>query len=302
MEKNIVKIDSVTRLHQLMGFEKPTHPLISIVHASPGETENRANVVSDLYTIVLMDSCCGWDYGRKTYDFADGVVTFTAPGQMRSHKETTLNHMSGWMLFFHPDLIRHTSLGRNIDHYHFFSYETHEALHLSESERYILTEYINLISKEVKERIDAHSQNVIVSILQLLLNYSRRFYDRQFNTRSARNRDIAIRFDILLQYYYQAGWFTGIGVPPVEYFAERTSLSPSYLSDVLYKEKGCGAKEYIDNFIVAEAKVLLLSNIDSICDIAYKFGFNYPDYFSRLFKSKTGLTPEEYREELGRSR
>ena len=199
------------------------------------------------------------------------------------------------MLCFHPDLIRNTSLGQRIDDYGFFSYDVHEALHLSEAEQNTLNECVNLIKAEIKSRIDNHSQRVIVSTLELLLNYSLRYYERQFNTRSAQNSDVISSFEHLLKDYYKQGKFALSGVPPIEYFAQEVHLSPNYFSDLLKKETGQTAKDHINHFVVEKAKTLLLSEDDSISGIAYTLGFNYPHYFSRLFKAKAGLTPKEYR-------
>ncbi|HEY9047888.1 MAG TPA: helix-turn-helix domain-containing protein [Ohtaekwangia sp.] len=296
----IIRIQSISQLHAMMGFEKPTHPLISVIDVSKWEIGKEwvgVKAVSDLYSIALKDASCGLEYGRNTYDFGEGVLMFTAPNQtLLKTKEQALGEVQGWMIFFHPDMIRNTPLGQLIDNYHFFSYDIHEALHLSEIEQHTLGECVNLISKEIKARIDNHSQRVIVSTLELLLNYSQRYYERQFSTRSAQNKDVVSQFERLLKEYYSAGKFAELGVPQIEYFSDNIHLSPNYLSDLLKKETGVSAKDHISTFIVEKAKVLLLSDADSISGVAYKLGFNYPHYFSRLFKSKTGLTPQEYRE------
>jgi len=298
--KDIMKIDSITQLHQALGFEKPTHPLITILDVSKwkiGKEWVGVKAVTSFYTIALKDSSCGLEYGRNSYDFGEGVLIFTAPNQvMLKNKEQGIDEVHGWMLFFHPDLIRNTALGKNIDTYNFFSYDVHEALHLSDAEQKILTDCIKLIETEITARIDNHSRKVIVSTLELLLNYSQRFYERQFNTRSAENKDVVSKFDRLLKEYYNDGKFTATGAPSLEYFAEQVHLSANYLSDLLKKETGYGAKDHINTFIVDRAKTLLLSDTDSISGVAYKLGFNYPHYFSRLFKAKTGMTPQEYRD------
>jgi len=298
--KDIVKIDSITQLHQALGFEKPTHPLITILDVSKwviGKEWVGVKAVTSFYTIALKDSSCGLEYGRNSYDFGEGVLIFTAPNQvMFKNKEQGINEVNGWMMFFHPDLIRNTALGENIDNYKFFSYDVHEALHLSDAEQKILTDCITLIKTEIAARIDNHSRNVIVSTLELLLNYSQRFYERQFNTRSAENKDVVSKFERLLKDYYNDGKFAVNGVPSLEYFANQVHLSANYFSDLLKKETGYGVKDHINTFIVERAKTLLLSNVDSISGVAYQLGFNYPHYFSRLFKSKTGMTPQEYRD------
>ena len=201
------------------------------------------------------------------------------------------------MLYFHPDLIRKTALGDKIESYRFFNYEVHEALHLSEQEQLTLNQIIELIKGEIKERIDNHSQQVLVSNIELLLNYSTRFYERQFNTRSATNLDIVSKVESILKNYYLAHQLIESGQPTIQYLADQCHLSASYLSDLLAKETGRSAKDHINDFIIEKAKDLLSGYEDSISGIAYRLGFNYPHYFGRLFKQKTGKTPQEYRQE-----
>jgi AraC-like DNA-binding protein len=299
MNQEIQNIKSISQLHEVFGFGKPTHPLITIIDVAQWEIPEEfvgEKFTSGLYSIALKDKSCGLQYGRHSYDFNEGVMIFTAPGQVQSlTKAQGLNEIQGWMLFFHPDLIRNTSLGKTIEGYGFFSYDVHEALHLSDKEQETITGCVSLIQKEISERIDNHSQTVIASSLELLLNLSKRYYERQFNTRSGKNSDIISQFHSLLNDYYKAGRFSEIGIPAIEYFSGRIHLSGNYLSDLLKKETGYSAKDQINNFVVEKAKTLLLGEQESISSIAYTLGFNYPHYFSRLFKSKTGKTPQEYR-------
>ncbi|WP_343694995.1 helix-turn-helix transcriptional regulator [Flavobacterium sp.] len=299
MKQEINTINSISQLHQVFGFDKPTHPLISIVDVSKWEIPEHfigVKYTSELYTIGLKDKSCGLQYGRNTYDFDEGVLIFTAPNQVQSvSKSQKLDEIQGWMLFFHPDLIRNNSLGNNIDNYGFFSYDVHEALHLSDLEQKTITDCKSMIQNEISERIDNHSQTVISSSLELLLNLSKRYYERQFNTRSSQNSDVVSQFHTILSSYYKDGKFTESGIPSVEYFSEKIYLSGNYLSDLLKKETGYSIKDHINNFIIEKAKTLLLCETESINGIAYSLGFNYPHYFSRLFKNKTGLTPQEYR-------
>ncbi|XHR96181.1 helix-turn-helix domain-containing protein [Mucilaginibacter sp. UC70_90] len=166
---------------------------------------------------------------------------------------------------------------------------------MSDEEQKTITDCIHKIQQEILERIDNHSQRVIVSGLELLLNYCQRFYERQFNTRSAQNKDVVSTLDALLKEYCEQGHFSTLGVPAVQYFADKVHLSPHYLSDLLKKEIGLGIKEYINEFIVDKAKTLLLGTTNSVSEIAFTLGFNYPHYFSRLFRSKTGISPKDYR-------
>jgi len=299
MKQDIQNINSISQLHEIFGFKKPTHPLISIIDVSKWEIPEQfvgVKYTSNLYTIGLKDKSCGLQYGRNTYDFNEGVLLFTAPNQVQSvSKAQELEEIKGWMLFFHPDLIRNTSLGQSITEYNFFTYDVHEALHLSDGEQSTITDCKNMVQNEILERIDNHSQTVIVSSLELLLNLSRRYYERQFNTRSAQNSDVVSQFYTLLNSYFKSGKFAEIGVPSIEYFSGKIHLSGNYLSDLLKKETNYTVKDHVNNFIIEKAKTLLLSQAEPVSSIAYSLGFNYPHYFSRLFKNKTGLTPQEYR-------
>ena len=299
MKQDIKIIRSISQLHELFGFDKPTHPLISIVDVSKWAIDESfidVKFSSELYSIGLKDKSCGLQYGRNPYDFNEGVLIFTAPDQVQwVSKAQQLDEIHGWMLFFHPDLIRNTPLGQTIDDYKFFTYDVHEALHLSDAEQKTVTDCVLMLKNEIRERIDNHSQTVIASTLELLLNLSRRYYERQFNTRSAQNSDVVIQFHALLNDYFKSGKFAELGIPSVEYFSERVYLSANYLSDMLRKETGYAVKDHVNNFIIEKAKTLLLGEFKNVSDIAYTLGFNYPHYFSRLFKSKTGLTPQEYR-------
>ncbi len=300
MKQDINSIKSISQLHEIFGFGKPTHPLISIIDVSKWEISEQfvdVKYTSELYTVGLKDKSCGLQYGRNTYDFDEGVLIFTAPNQVKSvSKSQRLDEINGWMLFFHADLIRNTSLGQSIEDYGFFSYDVHEALHLSEAEQKTITDCKTMIQNEIMERIDNHSQTVIVSSLELLLNLSRRYYERQFNTRTAQNSDVVSQFHTLLNSYYKSGKFAETGTPSVEYFSDKIHLSGNYLSDLLKKETGYSIKDHVNNFIIEKAKTLLLSESETVSGIAYTLGFNYPHYFNRLFKNKTGLTPQEYRQ------
>ncbi|AXT20301.1 helix-turn-helix domain-containing protein [Flavobacteriaceae bacterium AU392] len=299
MQEKIIRIESISQLHEMMGFNKPTHPLISIIDVSKleiGKEWVNVKTTSSLYSIALKDSSCGLEYGRNHYDFNEGTLIFTAPDQVTSvNKEQRLNEIQGWMLFFHPDLIRNTALGKIIDNYTFFSYDVHEALHLSDLEQTTITDCVNMIQNEILERIDNHSQKVIVSSLELLLNFCSRYYERQFHTRSAQHKDILSQVESLLKDFYNRDQLTQQSLPSIQYCAEKVHLSPNYLSDLLKKETGRSAKDHINDFIIDKSKTMLLSSTDSVSGIAYSLGFNYPHYFSRLFKSKTGMTPQEYR-------
>ena len=300
MSKNIIHIKSINQLLEGSGFGKATHPLIAIIDTANivfGEELQWLKISSDLYSIALKDASCGLDYGRKPYDFNEGVLFFSAPKQVFTvTKVQNLNKIKGWMLYFHPDLIRNTKLGSKIDDYTFFNYEVNEALHLSEKEQSVLNNLVNIIENEIEERIDNHSQQVLVSNIELILSYSSRFYERQFNTRFAQNTDIVSNVDTLLKDYYKTHNLIETGQPSIDYLASECHLSANYLSDLLSKETGRSAKDHINDFLIEKAKNLLISSTDSVSGIAYSLGFNYPHYFGRIFKKKTGKTPLEYRQ------
>lgn len=300
MAKTSIHIKSIGELLLGSGLGKPSHPLIAIVDTANiafGEEMVGLKISSDLYSIALKDGSCGLDYGRETYDFTEGVLYFTAPNQVFSvTKVQELNEVNGWMIYFHPDLFRNIKLGGLIDNYTFFNYEVNEALHLSEKEQNILSGLVRLMEDEISERIDNHSQQVLVSNLELMLSYAQRFYERQFNTRSPQHSSVVSKVESLLKNYYQTHDFLEKGQPTIEYLANECHLSPHYLSDLLRKETGRSAKEHINDYLVEKAKHLLLSSTDSISGIAYSLGFNYPHYFGRLFKKKTGKTPQEFRQ------
>ncbi|MEM9051738.1 MAG: helix-turn-helix transcriptional regulator [Bacteroidota bacterium] len=300
--KEVIHIQSISELHQIMGFEKPKHPLISLVDTKKlhiGEEAIGTKVTYGFYMVSLKDKSCGVEYGRNTLDFDEGVMAFSAPGQAyTSTRAINEGEIEGWMLFFHPDLIRNTHLGESIDDYSFFNYEVYEALHLSEDEEKTVTEVVANIENEYQQRIDNHSQRVIVSNLDLLLSYCLRFYERQFNTRTSQSKDIVSQFELRLKDYFKKKMALEKGIPTIEYFASDANLSQHYFSDLIKKETGRSPKDHINEYVVEKAKNLLLGTEDSVSEIAYELGFNYPHYFSRLFKAKTGLTPQKFRDSV----
>lgn len=299
MSSDIIRIKSISELHEAFGFSRPIHPQISLINTE--ELNIPANqigtkVITDLYMIALKDKDCGVEYGRNSFDYAEGVMVFSAPNQVTTvAKEMKPNTVKGWMLYFHPDLIRGTHLGEIMSEYSFFDYGVFEALHLSESEENTVNDTVKNIKNEYVQRIDNMSQRVITSNLELLLNYSLRFYERQFNTRTAQNKDVFSQFERLLKDYFASEELINNSLPTVDYFAEKVNLSSNYFSDVLKKETGSSAKDHINNFVIELAKNKLLGSNTSVSEIAYSLGFNYPHYFTRLFKNKTGYTPSEYK-------
>ncbi len=292
-------INSISRLHEVFNYPKPKHPLITWLDAADMEIhpeQVNMKVTSNFYMVSMKDKSCGLEYGRNSFDFEEGVVTFSAPGQVLKSTETIQKgKIQGWMLLFHPDLVRNTHLGSQMESYSFFNYDVVEALHVSEEEETTINATVGNIKSEYERRIDNHSQRVIVSNLELLLNYCLRFYERQFHTRSHQNKDVISQFERELQAYFKGGQHLESGLPSIHYFADRAHLSQHYFSDLIKKETGRKPKDHINDYVIEKAKHLLLSTEQSLSEVAYDLGFNYPHYFTRLFKSKTGLTPVEYR-------
>lgn len=298
--EEIIRIKSITTMHQMLDIQPPQHPLVSVVDVSKLKiTEEMigVRVSADFYYVGLKNAECGSHYGKNEYDFDKGVLAFTAPNQVIAAKSTTdFDQEHGWMLFFHPDLIRGTSLGKNIDKYSFFNYDINEALHLSDNEKQTLNDCVQKIKEEYGREADNHSQRVIVSCIELLLNYCQRFYERQFQSRAEQNQDALIKVENVLKEYMQPELLEKHGLPSVSHIADKVNLSPNYLSDLLKKETGRSAKDHINDVLIDKAQSNLLLNTQaSVAEIAYSLGFRYPHYFIRLFKTKTGLTPQQYR-------
>ena len=240
--ENIIRINTVTQLFNALGWEKPVHPLIGVVDVTQLETLSEelkmefegVKMTSDLYSIILKDGDCGMMYGRNKYDFEEGVLRFVAPSQIVSSTSHTPSTY-GFMLIFHPDLLRNFDLGKNIGQYGFFNYAVHEALHLSKKEEDILIDIVKNIEGELASNIDKHTQEVIVTNIQLLLNYSKRFYDRQFITRTNSSSDVVSRVEELILEYYNKNIQLQQGTPTAEYFAQKVNFSTNYLSDLLKK-------------------------------------------------------------------
>jgi AraC family transcriptional regulator, transcriptional activator of pobA len=254
----------------------------------------------DFYAVYLKQGKrCSMHYGRNNYDYQDGTLVFIAPGQViqikKMDEEDQKDMMKGFGLLFHPDLIRGTSLGNNIKDYHFFSYDVHEALHISEHERNLIIESMQKINIELKSAIDKHSKKLIATSIELLLDYCQRFYDRQFITREHANKSLIQKFDNLLQEYYDTEKINELGQPTVSYCAQNLHLSANYFGDLIKKESGISAKEYILNKTIEIAKDRLYSHDKSVSEVAYELGFKYPQHFTRLFKIKTGHAPSAYR-------
>jgi AraC-like DNA-binding protein len=237
-------------------------------------------------------------YGRHTYDYQDRTLVFVAPGQVINVDINKDYKPQGYALLFHPDLIRGTSVGKHIDDYTFFSYQTREALHLSEKERKIVLDCFAKIKYELEQGTDKHSKTLIASNIELFLNYCRRFYDRQFITRNEANNNTLEKFEELLNEYFRSDKPQTVGLPAVNYCADQLHLSANYFGDLVKKETGKTALEYIQLKVIDLAKEKILSHNQSVSEIAYQLGFKYPQHFTRLFKQHVGYTPKEYRSSL----
>lgn len=296
----IIHLKTISDLNQLLNLGNTHNPLVTVVDFSTVNEmiEQNTKIVTDFYSIMFKNYCKNnIKYGRKNIDFQDGSLICIAPNQVieMDNEVEIKDNILGWGLFFHPDLIRSTALNNKIKESGYFSYEISEALHLSEKEKTILHECIQNIETELQENIDIHSQNIIVSTIEVLLNYCSRFYGRQLITRSTANKEVIAQVDKILNNYFRTKLPEEQGLPTVKYLAEQVHLSPSYLSDLLKKETGKNAQENIHFYLIEEAKNILLSTNHSIGEIAHSLGFDYPQYFNKLFKQKTGKTPIEYR-------
>lgn len=295
-------INSISQAHQAMGLPSPKHPLVTVVQTKEFNAQfdfKGVKVINNLYQVTLKQLGCGnLMYGKNSYDYEEGTLVFTAPGQVtvfEGDMPTENDSDQGWILAFHPDLIRKSTLSDKIDSYSFFSYDVNEALHLSEDELKTIEDLLDKIVKEYSQNLDKHSQNLIISNIELLLDYCSRFYDRQFYTRTNLNADTVSKFERLLKAYYQTDLVSKLGIPSVQYLAKELNLSSNYLSDLLKKDSGKTAQEHIHLFVIEKAKNTLLNSELSISEIGYSLGFEYPQHFSNLFKSKTGLSPSEFR-------
>jgi AraC-like DNA-binding protein len=294
--EEIVKLDTVCHYNKMRGVET-FHPLITVIDLSMAQPMPAQTFHFGLYAIYLKELKCGeLKYGRSNYDFEEGTLVFIAPGQVMSVQPAVKTfEPKGWAILFHPDLIKGTTLGRNIQDYSFFSYDVNEALHLSERERKIVLDCFSNIQYEMERAIDKHSRTLIASNIELFLNYCTRFYDRQFITRDNSNKGLLERFEKLLKDYFNSEKPQNIGLPSVSYCAEILNLSSNYFGDLIKKETGISAQEFIQSKVIDEAKERIFNIDKSISQIAYELGFKYPQHFTRLFKQKVGVSPMEYR-------
>ncbi len=299
----ILNLDSVDLYNKLYGLET-LNPLVSVIDL------NKATSSVDLirfnygiYALYLkLEKACDIKYGRQTYDYQEGTIVCFAPGQTAETNPTTDKvQVNAHGILFHPDLLRGTSLGKSIKKYTFFSYEVNEALHLSEEERSIVMDCLKIIRMELEHGVDKHSKTLLVNHIELLLNYCMRFYERQFITRGKTNRDVLTHFENLLDEYFESALAEQDGLPTVKYFADKLCLSSNYFGDMFKKETGKSPQEYIQEKVIELAKERISDTADTVSQIAYSLGFQYPQHFCRLFKKRVGYTPSEYRAQIGLS-
>ena len=294
--ENIIKLETIQDYNNLLGT-KTLHPLVSVTDLSTLKSLRHCRKNFGLYCVFYKELACRTlQYGRNKYDYEDGTLVFISPGQIAGINDDgeTVNP-KGIVLMFHADLLYGTPLARRMKDYTFFSYESNEALHMSDRERRIILNCFHEIREELEHTIDKHTKQIITSNIETLLNQCERFYERQFVTREVVNRDLLTNFERILQQYFDSEKTSTIGLPSVQYCAEQMHLSPNYFGDLVKRETGKSAQEYIQLAIMERVKELLAESNKTISEIAYELGFKYPHHLSRIFKKVIGITPNEYR-------
>ncbi|CAM3741015.1 AraC family transcriptional regulator [Mucilaginibacter galii] len=294
----IKNINSVSEVHRLLSLPAPKNPLITLInhaHEPPASAGGIHRMLLNFYNISIKRSFQGQlRYGRNYYDFDNGTMTFSAPGQIIAVDQGDERDNDGWSLMFHPDLIRNYPLGKSIKNYGFFAYDVNEALHLSDEEEKLIESLVRNIQNEYESRIDNFSADVIVSNLDLLLNYCNRFYNRQFVTRKMANNDLLAKFEKKLADHFEESSATGLIT--VNNLAEGLNVSASYLSDMLRATTGQNTQQHIHNKLIEKAKDILANTDLSVSEIAFRLGFEFPQSFNKLFKNKTSMSPLEFRQ------
>jgi len=296
-------IKTISEVHRLFSLPKPVHPLISVVYIEPFveiPSGLPKMVYTDFYLISLkknFQAPVKIKYGQQHYDFDEGVLTFMSPGQIfgLDPEKYASPDQSGWMLFVHPDFLWNTMLTKKIRQYGFFDYSVNEALFLSDKEEVVLTQLIQNIASEYQSNMDKFSHDIIVSQLETLLNLSERYYERQFLTRRKTNHQLLERLNDLLDTYFDKSSFLAKSLPTVKYTADSLSVSPDYLSSLLKTLTGLNAQQHIHLKLIEKAKEKLSTTNLSVSEVAFELGFEHPQSFSKLFKTKTNLSPLEFR-------
>ncbi|VTR51833.1 Arabinose operon regulatory protein [Sphingobacterium thalpophilum] len=297
------KVSSISTLHQFLGLKKPANPLISVFNFDDVKLEPETilgAITTDFYVIALKKDCAGGKcrYGQQYYDFDEGTMYFIAPHQVLQFDDILLDKVRGFVLVVHPDFLHGYGLASHIKEYGYFSYTANEALHLSEKEEKTIFDIIANIEQEIDFNMDSFTQDLLVSNLDLLLKYCDRYYNRQFLTRKKINSDLLSRLELLLDDYFNNDKLTINGIPSVHSIADQLHLSANYLSDMLRVQTGQTTQQHIQNRLIEKAKELLSTTSMSVSEIAYQLGFEHPQSFHRLFKSRTSLSPLEFRSSL----
>jgi len=295
-------VHSISEQHRILALPKPVHPLVSVFNFEEMDHANAdtrmTTLVLDMYCVSLKRNVTGKvRYGQGFYDFDEGIMFCTAPGQVMGNISDD-HKPSGWCVVFHPDFIRRHPLAQRMKDYGFFDYAVHEALHLSEQEENLVVSLMQMLRDEINARIDAFSEEVILAHIELLLSYAHRFYGRQFITRKPVGSDVLVRFEAALSGYFNTERPVLEGLPTVSYLAGELNFSDSYLSDLLKSLTGQNAQQHIHRYVIEKAKELLAQTNLTVSEIGFKLGFEFPQSFSRLFKSKTNQTPLDYRRSL----
>jgi len=293
------KFNSISHLHRALGLPKPMHPLVSLVNYADitAPEEDLPKVMSlDFYKISYKFNLqCKIKYGQQYYDFDEGGISFLSPHQIIASKEEEKDY-SGYTLLIHPDFLQTYPLAKTIKNYGFFSYSANEALYLSAKEKQTISEVFEHIKDELSNNIDDFSQDVIISHIAVLLNYSNRFYKRQFITRKAANHDILSKMETLLDNYFNSEKPIMNALPTVQYLADELHLSPRYLSDLLRSLTGQNTQQHIHEKLIEKAKEYLATDKLTVAEVAYQLGFEHPQSFSKIFKRKTKITPVEFKQ------
>lgn len=294
-----ITVNSISELFRVMHLPKPEHPLISLIKledATVSGFESTGSLILNFYSISMKRNMKSkFKYGQNYYDFDEGVLALMSLGQVISADNSGNEEATGWWLVFHPDFIRNYPLGKTIKEYGFFAYSVNEALHLSDKEEKMLEGIMTNIQQEYHSSIDQFSQDVMISHLELLLNYSNRFYNRQFLTRKTASNDLLVKLDNLLTDYFNGDKVQELGLPSVHYISDKLNVSANYLSDMLRNHTGQSSQQHIHNKLIEKAKDILTTTSLSVGEIAYQLGFEHPQSFSKLFKIKTNLSPLEFR-------
>ncbi|HWW43302.1 helix-turn-helix transcriptional regulator [Pedobacter sp.] len=295
------KISSITELHGVLKLKRPIHPLISVFGFSEISAEQGtllSAVVTGFYVIALKKDCASGKcrYGQQYYDFDEGVMYFMAPGQVLRFEDILLSEVKGFILAVHPDFLHGYPISGRIKGYGYFSYSSNEALYLSEREEKSVMDIVGNISNEIEANMDAFTQDLLISNIELLLKYCDRFYNRQFLTQKKSNNDLLSRFEILLDRFFNDDELSVGGAPTVLKIASELNLSPNYLSDMLRVQTGQTTQQHIQARIIEKAKELLSTTGLSVSEIAYQLGFEHAQSFHRLFKFRTSVSPSEFRE------